>query len=170
MRSMIYGTLLSVATLPAIVCEAQLAQQSFSIPNFDESAPPCKFSIPANVYACEPLACQVKAPEKSSLGKVQVNFTCVPIGAITFERPPSDAKLYGVRSRNARGEIMFTDENKYESKDPMRNMMFCLRGAENVLCGDAKTLRLKDGNRNDATPAIKAFIREISLEKPFVPN
>lgn len=149
--------------------EEALAQH-FLIPNLMDDAPACGFSLPLGKYDCSQEICRVSPPSGASLKSVEISFSCVALGSLTFERPPPDAKLSTVRARNTLAHLMSVESARSSIEEPWRELTFCFYGKENILCGYARTLLLKDKKKYDALPQVKKLISEIELDKPFDPN
>lgn len=135
------------------------------VPDLHGDSPPCAVSLPANQEQCTPEGCTLPLPKRSTLKSLQIKFSCLPLGTLTgFERPAPGARIRGVRARNAMASVLLVDDLESAPEERKREMIFCIYGTQNVFCGDAYVLRLKDGAKGDATPALKKFIQGIEFQ------
>jgi hypothetical protein len=152
----------AAASFPAVVLGAP---QEFTITNFDSDSPACVVTLPETPAHCTPEGCALPVPKYSTLGSLQLSFTCLPKSAPTgFENPADDMKIQPLRAKNARGHLSLIDDIESPPAERTRQLGFCLYGKQNNLCGDAKTLRLRDGAKGDATAILKSFIQGIELQ------
>jgi hypothetical protein len=144
------------------------APQELTIPNFDSDSPSCRVKLPETPAQCTPDGCAMPVPKSSTLESLQLNFSCLPKSAPTgFENPAGYVKVQPLRGKNARGHLSLIDDIESPPAERTRELNFCLYGKQNNFCGNAKTLRLKDGAKGDATAVIKAYIQGIELQDPL---
>jgi hypothetical protein len=107
-------------------------------------------------------------PKQSTLDSIQLKFSCIPSWMPNgFDKSPDYAKVLPLRAQNVNGDLSLIDDIDGEPPERKRSLRFCLYGKEVAFCGSAKVLRLQDGERGDATGAIKTFIEGIELHEPL---
>jgi len=140
------------------------ATQVVAVPNHFDDEPECTVKLPETRAICSAKGCSMPVPKGSSLRSIELHFDCLPKRSPTgFDNPPDYVKVQPLRARNSVGLLSLIDDTEGEPEEQLRDLGFCLYGEQTNFCGYAKVLRLKDGEKADATAAVKAFIEGIEL-------
>lgn len=144
---------------------AQAAMNELLVLSLDTDGHACAVKVPVLNPQCTADGCILPAPGGATLDSIKLNFSCLPTSAPTgFENPAREVKVQSIRAKNAKGHLSLIDDVQSPADERFRELNFCLYGKLNNFCGNAKVLRLKDGSKADASPAIKTFIQGIELQ------
>lgn len=134
-----------------------------SVPNVREAQPACSVTVHLAGEQCADASCILKPIKGSKQAPPRIAFSCIPLlDQSGFENPSPEMKLTTVKYQSGTGDFGIIDAAYIEGEKPAQDILFCLTGTVNYLCGNARVDKVK-GRQSPEVTRIQRLIERIEF-------
>ncbi|QYF95425.1 hypothetical protein KY495_09865 [Massilia sp. PAMC28688] len=134
-----------------------------AVPNVREAQLACHVRIHLVGEQCGDASCVLKPVKHNKQEPTKVTFSCIPLlDQSGFENPSSEMKVTSIKYRSGNGHLGVIDYAHADGDKPAQDILFCLNGTVNRLCGNARVDKVK-GKQPPEVKQIQELIKRIDF-------